>query len=156
MDEAKLVLEQLKKDSQINIEKITQILASSDASSEKNQNFDSILFFEGKGCNKCGGQGYKGRVGIYEVMDMGDEVKHLVTTQADAQTITAKAIEKGILIEANKKCEKAIKEIKRVCKKKVIISIMKKSKNFDKIKNKLLKEFNFKELDEGKDLILCN
>ena len=95
MDEAKLVLEQLKKDSQINIEKITQILASSDASSEKNQNFDSILFFEGKGCNKCGGQGYKGRVGIYEVMDMGDEVKHLVTTQADAQTITAKAIEKG-------------------------------------------------------------
>ena|SRR3989344_5863981 len=51
--------------------------------------------------------------------------------------------------------DKAIKEIKRVCRNKVIITIMKKSKNFDEIKNKLYKQFNFdKEIDEKKDLIL--
>ncbi|MDP6641934.1 MAG: class I SAM-dependent methyltransferase [Candidatus Nanoarchaeia archaeon] len=50
--------------------------------------------------------------------------------------------------------DKSIKEIKRVCKSKIVISIMKKSKNFDKIKDRLHKEFNFKEINEEKDLIL--
>lgn len=48
----------------------------------------------------------------------------------------------------------SIKEMKRVCKDKILISILKKSKNFDKIRKRLHEEFNLEEIDEEKDLIL--
>tara|TARA_Y100000310_G_scaffold343159_1_gene449550 strand:- start:62397 stop:62846 length:450 start_codon:yes stop_codon:yes gene_type:complete len=51
--------------------------------------------------------------------------------------------------------DKSIKEIKRVCRSNIVITILKKSKNFNKIKNKLLKEFNLKTIDTKKDLILA-
>jgi ubiquinone/menaquinone biosynthesis C-methylase UbiE len=51
--------------------------------------------------------------------------------------------------------DKSIKEIKRVCRSNIVITILKKSKNFNKIKNKLLKKFNLKTIDTKKDLILA-
>ena len=50
--------------------------------------------------------------------------------------------------------EKAIKEIKRVSKGNYIFTILKKSPKFNKIKDYLKKEFNLKEIDSEKDLIL--
>lgn len=52
--------------------------------------------------------------------------------------------------------KKSIKEMKRVCKSKIVITIMKKSKNFENIRKKLHKEFKLKEIDEEKDLILIS
>lgn len=49
--------------------------------------------------------------------------------------------------------EKAIKEIKRVSKKKVIITLLKKAKRFKHVKDLLNKSFKFKEVDGKKDLI---
>jgi type IV pilus assembly protein PilB len=91
---------QLEKDSEIDIGKITQMLTESKETTkkiDKSKGFGSILFFKGKGCNKCGGLGYKGRIGIYEVLDMSDEIKEMVSTRADADEIKAKAIESGML-----------------------------------------------------------
>ena len=55
-----------------------------------------------------------------------------------------------------KDLEKAIKEIKRIAKPNVqiAISIMKKARSFRKLKELLIKEFNLKEYNEEKDLIL--
>ena len=51
--------------------------------------------------------------------------------------------------------EKSLKEIKRVCKDRVGFSLMKKSKEFEKIKNLVKKYFKIeKEIDEEKDLIM--
>lgn len=49
--------------------------------------------------------------------------------------------------------EKAIKEIKRVSKKNVIITLLKKAKRFKHVKDLLNKSFKFKEVDGKKDLI---
>src|SRR3989344_1594559 len=49
--------------------------------------------------------------------------------------------------------EKAIKEIKRVSKKKVIITLLKKAKRFKHVKDLLNKSFKFEEVDGKKDLI---
>jgi len=49
--------------------------------------------------------------------------------------------------------KKAIKEIKRVSKKKVIITLLKKAKRFKYVKDLLNKSFKFKEVDGKKDLI---
>jgi len=49
--------------------------------------------------------------------------------------------------------EKALNEMKRVRKKKVIISLLKKSSKFDDIKKAIKKRFKVKEIDEEKDVI---
>jgi|TARA_Y100000031_G_scaffold149589_1_gene187666 type IV pilus assembly protein PilB len=97
-------VEQMNKDHGINIENLTKMLSKAETSKEKtpkasaqNRDLSSILFFKGKGCNKCGNLGYKGRIGIYEVLDMTEEIKHLVASRATADDILAKARENGML-----------------------------------------------------------
>lgn len=48
-------------------------------------------------CPKCKGSGYKGRVGLYEVMEMNDELRELILIGASALELRKKAIEHGML-----------------------------------------------------------
>jgi type IV pilus assembly protein PilB len=52
---------------------------------------------KGTGCDKCNGTGYKGRVGLYEVMDITDELRELVLVGASALELRRKAIEEGMI-----------------------------------------------------------
>jgi type IV pilus assembly protein PilB len=52
---------------------------------------------KGKGCEKCNNTGYKGRVGLYEVMDISDELRELVLVGASGLELRRKAIEEGML-----------------------------------------------------------
>lgn len=56
-----------------------------------------IKLFHGKGCDKCGNTGYKGRIGIYELLEMNDAVAHLTMENSSANKIEAVAIEDGML-----------------------------------------------------------
>ncbi|OGY91238.1 MAG: hypothetical protein A3H70_05080 [Candidatus Komeilibacteria bacterium RIFCSPLOWO2_02_FULL_48_11] len=87
---------QIEKDHGINIAEISQAMSQAKAVS-KTEDFSSILFFKGKGCNKCGRNGYKGRIGIYEVLPMTEEIKNLVNTRADSNAIRAKARGQGMI-----------------------------------------------------------
>ena len=51
---------------------------------------------EGKGCHECRQTGYRGRIGIFEVMKMDDAVKHLVQRDIDAQRIKREAMKNGM------------------------------------------------------------
>jgi len=51
----------------------------------------------GEGCEKCNGIGYKGRVGIYEIFTMADNIKELAAQNAPAFKILQQAIENGML-----------------------------------------------------------
>jgi type IV pilus assembly protein PilB len=51
---------------------------------------------KGKGCALCSGTGYKGRVGLYEVMTMKEEVKELVLSRGSASEIKKEAIRLGM------------------------------------------------------------
>jgi type IV pilus assembly protein PilB len=55
------------------------------------------MFHFGKGCEFCQNTGYQGRIGIYEVLEMTDEIKELVMAKADASEIKKKAMEQGML-----------------------------------------------------------
>jgi type IV pilus assembly protein PilB len=57
----------------------------------------SVKVYRGKGCDKCNGTGYKGRVGLYEVMDITDELRELVLVGASALELRRKAIEEGMI-----------------------------------------------------------
>ncbi|HEY2384167.1 MAG TPA: type IV-A pilus assembly ATPase PilB [Terriglobia bacterium] len=56
-----------------------------------------ITVQHGKGCATCNNTGYKGRVGLYEVMEINDELRELVLVGASALELKKKAMEQGMI-----------------------------------------------------------
>lgn len=56
-----------------------------------------IKSYKGRGCQTCNGTGYKGRVGLYEVMEVTDELRELIIIGASAIELRKKAIELGMI-----------------------------------------------------------
>ena len=52
---------------------------------------------KGRGCTVCNNTGYKGRCGLYEVMEIDDEVRELILVGASAVELKKKAIERGMI-----------------------------------------------------------
>ena len=50
----------------------------------------------GKGCERCGSTGYRGRVGLYELLMMSDAIRHHIARGADANIIREQAISEGM------------------------------------------------------------
>jgi type IV pilus assembly protein PilB len=57
---------------------------------------DSVDAFEPVGCTRCGGSGYRGRIGLYEVMPVDEEIRQLAVRRAAADEIAAAAVAKGM------------------------------------------------------------
>ena len=53
--------------------------------------------FVGQGCGTCNKTGYKGRVGLYEVMEINDDLRELILVGASALELKKKAIDNGML-----------------------------------------------------------
>jgi type IV pilus assembly protein PilB len=53
--------------------------------------------YHGKGCTTCNKGGYKGRTGLYEVMEINDEMRELILVGASALELKKKAIEMGMI-----------------------------------------------------------
>ena len=51
----------------------------------------------GKGCDKCNNTGFKGRVGLYEVMDITEDLRELILVGASSLELRRKAVEEGML-----------------------------------------------------------
>ncbi|MBW2122727.1 MAG: type IV-A pilus assembly ATPase PilB [Deltaproteobacteria bacterium] len=60
------------------------------------EEIEGFRVFRGKGCQMCNGTGYKGRIGIYEVMPVTDELKELVLSRASNFDLKKKAISLGM------------------------------------------------------------
>jgi general secretion pathway protein E len=54
------------------------------------------ILHDPKGCERCGGTGYRGRVGVFEVLEMTEDVRHLVRTDSDSSTIDQAAMAAGM------------------------------------------------------------
>jgi len=57
----------------------------------------SMTFYRGKGCDTCGGSGYKGRQGLYEVMAMSPALRRMILQEASTADLQAQAIAEGML-----------------------------------------------------------
>ena len=57
----------------------------------------TVKIFKGRGCTTCNGTGYKGRAGLYEVMEVDDEIRELILIGASAVELKKKAIERGMI-----------------------------------------------------------
>ena len=52
---------------------------------------------KGSGCEKCNNTGYKGRVGLYEVMEIGEQLRELILVGASGLELRRKAVEEGMI-----------------------------------------------------------
>ncbi|MEQ8953193.1 MAG: type II/IV secretion system protein, partial [Gammaproteobacteria bacterium] len=79
-----------------------------DCSSEQELSDDEAMVLEieksscpivrrGEGCERCGNTGYRGRVGLYELLMMSDAIRHHIASGADANVIREQAIKEGML-----------------------------------------------------------
>jgi type IV pilus assembly protein PilB len=87
--------------------------------------FDEVAFdieaYEPAGCARCGHSGYKGRVGLYEVMVNSDEIREQTIDRQSADVIRATAVEQGMRLLRDDGLDKvrlgitSIEEVARVC-----------------------------------------
>jgi type II secretory ATPase GspE/PulE/Tfp pilus assembly ATPase PilB-like protein len=57
---------------------------------------ETVQAFRGAGCPACNGTGYTARVGIFEMMDLNDEMRKLIMRNADASILTEAARRNGM------------------------------------------------------------
>ena len=110
-----------KLEKQINLTSVLAVLEKEGLITKK-QDQQSLLYYRGKGCKKCGNSGYKGRLGIYEVLEVTHGIAQHILTGATSEQILTTAKAEGMLtiledgfIKA-KKGVTTIEEVLRVTK----------------------------------------
>jgi len=63
----------------------------------KDQAAETLLFYRGKGCKQCNLSGYRGRVGIYEVLEVTPPIAQLILDNASAAKLMAAALAQGMV-----------------------------------------------------------
>jgi len=108
-----------------NTKEILEFLKNSGQLDKKIKSGDELKdleFYRAKGCNQCNNEGYKGRIGIYEVLENDSDTEKLISQSASTETIERQAKENGMVTMAEDGFVKAaqgittIEEILRVTK----------------------------------------
>lgn len=76
--------------------KIEQPLSLDEANVLQIDAKDYPVLYRGTGCERCGGSGYRGRIGLYELLVMSDTIRHHIASGADANIIRDQAINEGM------------------------------------------------------------
>jgi len=71
---------------------------------------NSYLYY-GKGCEECLGTGYRGRIAIYEIMEVDEEIRGLISKNVETADLRKKAMEKGMKTLVQDGIEKVLKGI---------------------------------------------
>lgn len=96
------------------IDRMLELLRKSEQTKElvdAKKGWESIKFYKPGGCKRCNNEGYKGRLGIYEVLENGEEIEKLITQASSAETIEKRATELGMLTMIEDGFTKAVQGI---------------------------------------------
>lgn len=87
-----------------------------------------VLFYQGKGCDQCGQSGYKGRIAIYEVIDVDEEMRAIISDQkGNESAVRQAALKQGMMSMKEDGILKALTgvttlaEVERVTEGKILI-----------------------------------
>jgi type II secretory ATPase GspE/PulE/Tfp pilus assembly ATPase PilB-like protein len=64
--------------------------------SKQEKKVSAWTFYKGKGCKQCDGLGYKGRVGLYEILEVSPTISELIIKNADTAEIGQQARKEGM------------------------------------------------------------
>lgn len=82
---------------QFNMSEIMKTLAKKGSVKSEKAVLKETLFYKGKGCKKCGDQGYKGRLGIYEILEITLEVAKLINQKVSSADLLQAAKNQGMI-----------------------------------------------------------
>ncbi|TSA44716.1 type II/IV secretion system protein [bacterium] len=75
-----------------NLDNLVEAMDREGVLDKKMKSVQDIEFYEGRGCDKCGHTGYRGRIGIYEVLDIDEKVARLILSRAPTSQIQEQAV----------------------------------------------------------------
>lgn len=76
---------------QFDIEDILSTMEREKSIMDAKKGMNSLLFYRGKGCNRCDNSGYKGRIGIYEILENNENLSTLILRNANASEVYGQA-----------------------------------------------------------------
>lgn len=96
---ARKICPECKEEIEMSKEELEEIMAQVAAMPEESRKEleDHLKFYRGKGCDRCGGKGYQGRLGIFEVLDVSEPVRDLVLQRSSGAAITEQAVKEGMV-----------------------------------------------------------
>lgn len=62
----------------------------------KNKKWEDLKFYKAQGCERCNDEGYKGRIGIFEVLEVDEDIEKMITQASSAEQLEQKAKENGM------------------------------------------------------------
>ncbi|MFW5888660.1 MAG: GspE/PulE family protein [Patescibacteria group bacterium] len=80
-----------------NVDKILKTLKEEKVISSEKKDIRSLRFYKGKGCSQCNNTGYKGRVGIYEILENTKEITDLIVKKGSEAEIKKQAEKEGMI-----------------------------------------------------------
>ena len=79
------------------LDRVKKLLSELPDSEKNNVDLNNLHFYKGKGCEKCSGLGYKGRIGIYEIFAMTKEIEQVIlSTEVSEYKIQDLAVKDGM------------------------------------------------------------
>ncbi len=57
---------------------------------------DAVVYYRGRGCDNCYGTGYRGRTGIFEILDINEKMRHAISERAPEADLRTMALEAGM------------------------------------------------------------
>lgn len=91
----KAALDELTK--QFDVARVLSTMKAEGSVANSTESFDKLLFYRGKGCKQCGHEGYKGRIGIYEVMEVDKDVQEAILRKASREDLVAIAEKQNMM-----------------------------------------------------------
>lgn len=82
---------------QINVPTLLKRLEEEGTLSGKRQSLDSILFYRGRGCKQCNDEGFKGRMGIYEIVEITKNLASLIAKNVTKEELYEAARKEGMV-----------------------------------------------------------
>jgi len=82
---------------QVDVQNMLDVLEHQGAIESAKQSPETLLFYRGKGCRQCNDTGYKGRVGIYEMLEVTPDISELILKKASSAELKSAAFKQGML-----------------------------------------------------------
>ena len=83
---------------QFDMDKLIATFAREEILEKVPKKFEDLDFFHGKGCDKCSNTGYKGRIGIHEILENTPEIQELIVKRSTSLEIQDQAEKQGMIL----------------------------------------------------------
>ena len=83
---------------QFHLEKLLPVFIREGVVPEKTKKLEDVTFYKGMGCDKCNHSGYKGRVGIHEILEVTPTIGDMIMQRRTSQEIQEQAEKDGMIV----------------------------------------------------------